>query len=644
MARISAAPAVAAVRPRLRTASWPRVAAALFGFLVIALLAAGDGGYWPTAWGWSALGFCWLAIMALLFRDRIELAASERAVLLLFFALFAWTFASVLWTTSMGRTVLEVERTLAYVVALLAVLLFVRRRSYEWLLGGIWGALWIVSTYALATRLFPRRLGVFDPVAGYRLSEPIGYWNALGIAAAIGALLALGFASRSPSRLVRSLAAASLLVFLPTVYFTFSRGAWIALGLGLACAIALDPRRLQLVTTALALAAAPALGLALAYRSDALTHSTASLEAASRDGQRLALVLAALAVANGLAALALDLAARRMSFPPAARTAYGVSLVIALVAALTLGFARYGSPPTLAARAYDTLANPTPEPKDLNRRFFTLSSRARVASWKTAWADFEDHRALGSGAGTYELYWARHRPFATKVRDAHSIYLETLAELGPVGLALVLGAFLTPVAAAVRARRRRLVPAAFAAYCAYLVHAGVDWDWEMTAVTMTALFCGAALLLAARHDEGRPLPRGARLALGALVLSLAAGAFVGVIGNERLAAGKRAVEAGKWREAEDNATKAMGWMPWSSEPWQVAGEAQLALGELETARGTLGTAIEKDPDDWELWLDLFLASKGRERRAAAARALRLNPLGPELGTARKVLAARAEAE
>jgi O-antigen ligase len=437
---------------------------------------------------------------------------------------------------------------------------------------------------------------------------------------------------------MRSLAAASLLVFLPTLYFTFSRGAWIALGLGLASAIALDPRRLQFVTTALALAPAPALGLALAYHSEAMTHSTASLAAASREGHRLALVLLALAVVNGLIALALEFAERRVFVPAVVRTAYGVVLGLILVAALTSVFVRYGSPPRLAERAYDTLARPTPQAEDdLNQRLFTLSSKARVTTWKTAWADFEDHRLLGSGAGSYELYWARHRPSPTKVRDAHSLYLETLAELGPAGLVLLAGGLLVPIAGAIRARQRTLVPSAFAAYVAYLIHAGVDWDWEMTAITMTALFCGAALLIACRRGSVDPLSRRTRLGLIAGVLALAVAAFVGVIGNEALASGKRAANAGEWREAESQARKAMRWMPWSSDPWQIAGEAQLARGELESAQATLRTAIAKDPNDWELWLDLSLASKGRARREAAARALRLNPRGPELAGLRKLL-------
>src|SRR2546428_53569 len=84
--------------------------------------------------------------------------------------------------------------------------------------------------------------------AGGPLSEPVGYWNAFGVLAAMGTLLALGLAARS-GPVVRCVAGASTVVLLLTLYFTFSRGGWIAFFLGLAAAIALDRRRLQLITT-----------------------------------------------------------------------------------------------------------------------------------------------------------------------------------------------------------------------------------------------------------------------------------------------------------------------------------------------------------------------------------------------------------
>jgi tetratricopeptide (TPR) repeat protein len=630
------APTLAAA-PTLRLIVSPNTMAALLGFLLVAPLAASDGGYWPTAWGWTAFGLCWIALVALFVRERIRFASAELLFLGLIATLFAWVLISVLWTSSVGRTVFEAERMLMYLVAILAAFLLVRTRSYRALLGGVWAAIVLVCMYALATRLFPERLGVFDPVAGYRLSEPIGYWNGLGLFACIGSLLAFGLAARSRVRIVRPIAASSLLVTLPTMFFTFSRGTWIALGISLAAAIALDPRRLQLVGSALALAPAPAVALALAYRSEALTHPEASLAAASHQGHRLVLILLVLAGVNALVALALELAERRVTISTAVRRTFGVALAVILIAALTFVFVRYGSPVTLAKRGYADFSKPTTRTTDLNQRLFTFSSRGRFLAWKAAWADFEDHRRLGSGAGTYELYWARHRPVPTKVRDAHSLYLETLAELGPVGVLLLGGGLLVPVAAAIRARRSALAPAAFGAYVAFLVHAGIDWDWELTAITIAALFCGMALLLAAREGPVSQLSRPSRAALVAALLVLAAASFVAAIGNAAIADGKTAAEAGDPTKAEADARKAMRWMPWASEPWQLAGEAQVARGDLADARSTLRTAIAKDPNDWELWLDLSLASRGRARRVAAARAVRLNPLGPELASSRKLL-------
>jgi ABC-type Co2+ transport system permease subunit len=66
--------------------------------------------------------------------------------------------------------------------------------------------------------------------------------------------------------------------------------------------------------------------------------------------------------------------------------------------------------------------------------------------------------------------------------------------------AVFLGA---PFFAAVRARKRRGVAATTGAYVAYLAGAAVDWDWEITSVTLAAVFVGVALLAAARSEDER---------------------------------------------------------------------------------------------------------------------------------------------
>ena len=122
----------------------------------------------------------------------------------------------------------------------------------------------------------------------------------------------------------------------------------------------------------------------------------------------------------------------------------------------------------------------------------------RPAYWNVALADASEHVVVGSGAGSFDDYWLEHRTIPAYVRDAHSLYLETAAELGIVGLALLLSALGAPLVAAARARKRRIVATAAGGYATFLVHAGLDWDWEMPVTTIAGLTCGAALLVAAR--------------------------------------------------------------------------------------------------------------------------------------------------
>jgi O-antigen ligase len=126
--------------------------------------------------------------------------------------------------------------------------------------------------------------------------------------------------------------------------------------------------------------------------------------------------------------------------------------------------------------------------------------------WRAAWSQYETRPLAGTGAGTFDEHWLLRRPEdltvldTPQVVDAHSLYIETLAELGPLGLGLAAVALLGPLVG-VLGRRDRWVPGVAGAYGAFLVHAGLDWDWEMPAVTLSALLCAASLLTVARHDE-----------------------------------------------------------------------------------------------------------------------------------------------
>jgi O-Antigen ligase len=641
---------MAELAARLRTASAggarrglinTHLSLGLTACLVIGALAFANGGYFPVAWGWAGLALLSLAAIALAFDVSVEGGVSERLFLGALAGLTVWVSLSLFWTTSVPGTVLEVERMLVYLAAGIAGLVLVRRSSVPMLLLGVWAAITVVSTYALATRLFPERFGVFDSISRYRLSDPVGYWNALGILAAIGALVALGLAARTGPA-VRCFAAGSGVLLLLTIYFTYSRGAWIAFFLGLAATIAIDRNRLQLITVALVLAPWPVLAIWAASTSPALTHADEALAAASRDGHGLAVIAIVLVVAAALAILVFDWLETSVAVPHGLKRLYAGTLVFVLAASLIVIFGRYGFPPTLARKAYDAFSSTAPDQgPNLNKRLFSLSGNGRTEQFHTAWQQVTDHPVLGGGAGSYDEYWFQHRRIASTVHDAHNLYLETLAELGAPGLlllALVLG---VPLAAVRRARSSPLAAAACGAFVAYLAHAFIDWDWEMPAVTLAALFCGLALLAAARRDDEPKVlrPRWRWTALGGTA-GLVGFVLLGLLGNTAVSASSKSTEAGHFARAESQARRATRFAAWSSEPWRKLGEAQTLSGHLAAARASYRKAIAKDPRNWSLWFELAGASGGVARERALVEASRLNPLSPEIADVREAQSSR----
>ncbi|HYZ77504.1 MAG TPA: O-antigen ligase family protein [Gaiellaceae bacterium] len=622
----------AALVPAL-TAAVPAVLA----FVTATAVSAANGGYFPTEWGWSAIALLLVAGTAVVVRTRLPLGRLEWTMLGALAAFTGWVALSITWSTSSAQPVLETERDVVYVAAVAALVVVASRRSLPWIAGAVLAATYSVSAFALATRLAPNAVGSYDSSAVYQLATPFGYWNALGLFVAIGLLLGVGFAAHGRSTLLRAAAAAALVPLACTLYFTFSRGAWLAVAAGAVVALALDPARLRTVAILLALLPAPALAVFAASRSHALTHAGAPLAAAARDGHRVAVVLVVLSVLEALVALALCGPGRRLVENRRAGIAAAATLVVVVGVGAGAALVRAGGPAKLVGNAYDAFTSPErPNGSDLNRRLVNLSGSGRTDYWRVAWHDFVDHPLLGSGAGSYERFWIRDRPNAFYARDAHNLYLEVLAELGPVGLALLAIGLGTPLVAAVRLRRRPLAAAVVGAYVAYLLHAAIDWDWEMAGLTITALLCSGALVVAARPEQsGRTLTAPLRVASLALVVPLVAFAFVLQVGNSTLEAAARAADRGETARAEAQARRAKTWLPWSFQPWQILGEAQLAHGDLVAARRSFRVAIAKDSQNWGLWLEFAEASKGATRRRALDRASRLAPRSAEVADLRR---------
>jgi O-antigen ligase len=520
----------------------------LLPLVLVAGAAFDKGGYDATTWGWTTL------LPLVVVGTELVLGAARRpgrlslAFLGLLAAFTAWTFASVAWSDAVSLSVLEGERLLVYLAAAAAFLLL-ERDAVERLLWGLLAAITVVCAWSLGLRAFGGAgsydVGSASAGATRRLAAPLGYSNGLGLLAAIGLLLATGLAVR----LRKSGAVVPVLVLLPTLYFTYSRGAWLAL------------------------------------------------------------------IAGGVASLALR--------PPRLPKGVEVAAGAVLVAAVVLALVSVGGPAG-AVRKFSG-AGPTVRANQPSR-LLSLSGSSRSQYWQVAWKEYTSAPWLGSGAGSFQRHWLRLRPAELPVLDAHSLYLETLAEVGPAGLAL-LGALLSlPFAAAIFARNRPLAGPALGGYAAFLVHAAQDWDWELPAVTLAGLACGIALLLLAESERRMALSPRLRATAVGVATAFAVAALGALAGNEALAAASSALDGDRPATASRDARWAERLVPWSPDPWRLRGEAELLLGNVESARRSFQEALAKDSADWESWADLALVTQGAERRKALKQAVELNPL------------------
>jgi O-antigen ligase/polysaccharide polymerase Wzy-like membrane protein len=581
-------------------------AAFLAAFAAVVGLGAADGGYFPSQWGLATLGFVLVGVTVLVVAEPSTPSRRELVFVGGLTLVAGWTALSALWSAGAGAPVLDAERGVLYVAAAAAALLLLALPgAAPGLLGGVVAGAVALSLYGLATRLFPGHVGGAYEPAGYQLAQPIGYANALAMVVVVGILLSVGFTAHGCLR-VRVAGASSLVVLLPTLYFTVSRGAIGALVAGFILQALIDPGRRRLLTVSVPLAAPAALAVLILPRFPGLTTHGAELEAAQHDGSRFALILVVLSVVAAFAAILLERRHRRSRASP--RTSGRVLTAVALVTivvAVPLG--------VIAASRSEGLVS--------------SAGSGRGEWWHVATTMVADEPLLGTGAGSFEARFVREGSLGLPARDAHNLYLETLAELGPVGLALLLATVAVPLTAIPQASRSSVVgPAAAAAFVAYFLQAALDWTWEIPVATVPALLC-AAVLLAEAREPNRLLLAGRRravaLALAAPVLALA---LVMHVGNGAAAASAEAANRDEPERALREAKRAIAWAPWSEEPWQLRGEAELLLDDDAAAQRSFERSLQLNPDNWVVWLNLAAVTDGAEHAHALDRAAALNPL------------------
>ncbi len=584
---------------------------------------ASDGAYFSQSWGWVALAFL-VPTTVLLILDRVAVPGRLRIAFAAFVgALGVWIALSAVWSISTSASVREAERMLVYVAFALAVALVLRRGDGPGVLGGALAGITVTCGYALATRLFPDRFEAFDdPINTYRLAEPLGYWNALGLLSTLGLILAFGLVAHSRRTSVGIGVGGAIPMLALTLYFTFSRGAWAALVIGLGASIATDPRRLRLVWTALVVGVPSVVCVAYAARHEALTTEDAPVAAATREGHRVAVALCVVIAVSALVALGARAVANRVSPSRRAIVAFdlalaGSAVVLAVVAVVAVGGLsglqeRFNAEPVGGV--------------DLNDRLFSVSGNGRSEQLRVGWDSGLEQPLVGNGAGTFEYLWYQARPNLLVVRDGHSLYMETFAELGLVGVVLLGGALLVLVFGGVRARRQRFVASGLGALLAWAAASAFDWHWEMVGLTLTALLAGSAGLVASERRSLPMLGGSARVAVAMLTSVLSVLAVWSLVGNQALFAGREALARKEWTDARDDARRAQALLFWSHEPDIVLGDAAAGLGDRERALESYRSAVATDPRNWVAWLRLAQVARGAERDAAYNRVRQLNPL------------------
>lgn len=629
----------------MRPFSAARAAAAILVILPAAItlyFAFNGGGFFAGSTGVAAV-IVWTALALRMVTADSPIAGFSRPLAVAAGALAllaAWTLVSTAWSDSSSRALIEFDRTLLYVGLL--VLFGSLPRTPErtaWALRALFGAFVTVGVFALLSRVLPNVVPIDQNIAAARLSYPLTYWNGLGLFLGIGLIFAVHLASseREPAAL-RVLGAASAPLFATALYFTLSRGAIAATVVGVVLYLVVA-RPWGALAGLLAVVPACAIAVAAAYNADLLVTEHPTSQAAVAQGEDAALVIGLsmlLAAAVRLAGLLLDRRLRRVTVARRTRRSAAIGTAAVATAALVVAWFAFGLG-DYVDRQYDGFVNGGGVlVADERSRLTDPANNGRLDNWRVALDAFEEEPVIGTGAGTYAITWARDRPIKNKlkVEDAHSLYIEMLSELGVPGLILMLTAVLLVLAGFARGLggpARHVHGALLAAGTAWALHAGIDWDWELAAVTAWFWAFGGMALAAPAAKSTRAGPRNmvrVATAVGCLVLAVTPGLMAA--SQARLNDAVAAFNRGDCDGTIDHALGSLSAIPSRPQPFELLGYCDARAGDDRLAIGAMRSGIDRDPENWELWYGLALvrASAGEDPRPAARVALRLNPRGP----------------
>jgi tetratricopeptide (TPR) repeat protein len=606
----------------------------LLATVALLVLSTASGGYFASAWYAAALFLlALLAVTLVVLGVPRETPRLVLAALALFACFTLFAYASIAWASQAGAAWDGANRDCLYLIVLALFSLWpVGPGGLRALLGLVGAALALLGLVELL-----RMALAADPTGffiGARLAEPAGYINANAALWTLGLLPCVGLASArelAPPPPLRGLAMAGATLLAGLALMSQSRGWLLTVPFGALALLALSPGRLRtlgslvLVTAATAAVSGPLLAVHDHFRPGRLGSLV--------DDAVLALLLAALVA--GVLAMAFGFADRRVRLSPAAtrRVGIGVAALAALVVAaglLAVAAADTG-PVDRVSKAWRDFKHGGEPPRAGQARLSAVATN-RYDFWRLGWKLGREHPLKGIGAENYQEEYLAHGHSSEQPRYTHSLELEAFSQLGIPGLLLLLGALGAAVAAALRARATAALPVAacLGTFVYWLLHASLDWLWEIPAVT------GLALALLAAAAGSASAPRATAGGVGRVAAAAGLLAFLAVAVSLVLPwVAELDVRSASRNWPSDPAgaqarlDRAERLNPLSPQAQLTSATISLRLGRNQAAARSFRDALKREPRNIYAIFELGLIEADQGRRVLARRtlqrALRLSP-------------------
>lgn len=576
-------------------------------------------------------------------------------------ALFAlvtvYTALSIAWSVQPDNSWQAANLTLAYLAAFAGAASLARLAPERWraLLGAVALTTVAISVYALLTKVFPAASTTLG-----RLQAPLGYWNALGVTAAMGIVPCLwGWGRRGTSPVLRGLTVPALAILISVVVLSYSRSAVVVAVIAAACWVAFVPRRLS-AAAALGLSA---LGAAVitgwALSKPALTADNQLFAARTSAGHTFGVVVLVCVLALTAAGIGAARWAQRRRLSSAVRRRIGTVLVVGVALLPVAGIAGLAASSRgltgEVSHAWTSLTSVNSTTGNSAARLGSLGS-SRPLYWGEG-IKVGDHALLkGVGALGYGIARTRYTTNADVSMHAHSYLVQTFADLGLIGVvlslallvawglsaarAVALGTRWATLEASVAAEREGLVALLLVAL-AFGLQSAIDWTWYFPGVAVPALLCAGWLSgrgpLASRVGMAagrasifsRPAVGGTVTALAAVSVLCAWLIWQPLSSADSTASAENAAVDGRISAAFAEARDAAGSDPLALQPLFVLSELYQRIGEHSAARSELVSAVQLQPENFSSWFALgsFDLQNHQPQRALPSlrRAYKLDP-------------------